>query len=301
MNLILKRHPVWLGSLPNPNASTSLLLSGGDGQHVPFPAPLLLAVSPLVRSILADLLPPAFSPCSFSLPDVTEEVLHVILDLLTTGAAGGDHVDRIEEVRQGLEMLGAEVSLVSCHVESIEVGQALDRSFVMVENYSEGQSEEDIKMEVIVELENKISAGDEVVKSKRVRKNGNLKTVRSTRSIHKQEKFPCSLCPQMLSTKRHLARHIKSVHHQIKIPCNICPQKFTQKADLVRHIKAVHELIKFPCNICPQKFTQKANLVTHIKTVHEQIKIPCNQCSKKFSHKVDLVNHIKSVHEKISF
>jgi len=221
MNLILKRHPVWLGSLPNPNASTSLLLSGGDGQHVPFPAPLLLAVSPLVRSILADLLPPAFSPCSFSLPDVTEEVLHVILDLLTTGAAGGDHVDRIEEVRQGLEMLGAEVPLVSCHVESIEVGQALDRSIITVGNYREGPSEEDIKMEVIVELENKISAGDEVeVKSKRVGKNQNQKTVRSTRSIHKQEKFPCSLCPQMLSTKRYLVRHIKCAHEQIKIPCN---------------------------------------------------------------------------------
>jgi len=278
MNLILKRYPVWLGSLPNPNASTSLLLSGGDGQHVPFPAPLLLAVSPLVRSILADLLPPAFTPC-FSLPDVTEEVLHVILDILATGAAGGDHVDRIEEVRQGLEMLGAEVSLVSCHVESIEVGQALDRSIITVGNYREGPSEEDIKMDVIVELENKISAGDEVevVKSKRVRKNQNQKTVRSTRSIHKQEKFLCSLCPQMLSTKRYLVRHIKSVHDQIKIPCNICPQKFTQKADLVRHIKAVHELIKFPCNICPQKFTQKANLVTHIKTLHKQIKIPCNQ------------------------
>ena len=123
MNLILKRDPVWLGCLPSPNASPTLLLLGGDSQQVAVPAPLLLAVSPLVRSILAHLLPPAYSPCILSIPTVTEEVLHVMVDILATGAAGGEHMDKIEDVGTVFEMLGVDISLVSCHLGSIQLAK----------------------------------------------------------------------------------------------------------------------------------------------------------------------------------
>jgi len=249
----------------------------------------------------------------------------VMLDILATGAAG-DHMDKMQDVRQGFRMLGVEVSLVSCHLASIE---ALNKSS-KVENYSEEPEEKNMELEITVQLENKNSADVEgkVVKSKRLRKNLYQKTAKSIKLINIQDKFTCNLCPQRFTKKAdlvrhiksghdqnkipcnicqqkftrkdHLVRHIKAVHDQIKFPCNICPHKFTQKWDLVTHIKAVHDQIKIPCNICPKKFTQKANLVTHIKTVHDQIKIPCNQCSKKFAQKGALVKHIKSVHEKIS-
>ena len=62
MNYVLKRDPAWLGSLPTHDFGTDLLLLGGDGHQVAVPAALLLAVSPLVRSIFGNLLPPAYSP-----------------------------------------------------------------------------------------------------------------------------------------------------------------------------------------------------------------------------------------------
>ena len=167
MNLILRRDPVWLGSLSLCTSPTVLLLAG-DGQQVAVPAPLLLAVSPLVRSILTDLLPPAYSPCLLSLPDVTEDVLHAMVDILSTGTTGGKHM---EDVRRVLEMLCVEVSLVSCHLESIQVGQALDRN--IKEEHSDGSDEENITVEVIVKSENNNSAEVEVEveKPKRLRKN----------------------------------------------------------------------------------------------------------------------------------
>ena len=90
MNLILKRDPVRLQCLPAPDASAALiLLLGGDGQQVAVPAPLLLAASPLVKSILTGHLPPAYSPCCLSLPATTVDVLQVFGDIIATGAAAG--------------------------------------------------------------------------------------------------------------------------------------------------------------------------------------------------------------------
>jgi hypothetical protein len=52
MNFILKRDYVWLGSFLSLNACPTLLILGGDGQQVAVPDTLLLAASPLLRSIL---------------------------------------------------------------------------------------------------------------------------------------------------------------------------------------------------------------------------------------------------------
>ena len=126
MNLILKHDPVWLGLLRKPDDSPTLILIGDDGHQVAVPAPLLLAVSPLMRSILTDLLPPDYCPCFVSLP-ATEEVLQVVRDILTTGTVVVDHVNEIEEVRQVLGMLGVEALIVSYQLESIQVGQVFER------------------------------------------------------------------------------------------------------------------------------------------------------------------------------
>jgi len=220
MNLILKRDPVWLESLPSPNASPTLLLLGGDGQQVAVPAPLVLAASPLVRSILTDLPPPAYSPCLLSIPGVTEEVLHVVVAILATGAAGGEHRDKIENVRQVFEMLGIEVSvsLVNCPVDSGQAGWPLDRS-VKVENV-EGSDisldEKNIKVEAILKTEEDITA------------------------VEKQVEFSCNPCPQKLPQKNN-ARHIKSVLDQVKFSCNLCLKQFSQENNLGLHFKSVHE------------------------------------------------------------
>jgi len=158
MTIILKQDagPVWLGSLPSPPASPTLLLLGGNGQQVAVPAPLILAVSPLVRSIFIDLLPPAFAPCILSLPDVTSKVLHVVVDILDTGELVGEHEDDIEEVRKVFKMLGVEASLVSYHLDSIQV--VVDQVLDTVENASDGKDfslNEGNMFEIFVKIENK--------------------------------------------------------------------------------------------------------------------------------------------------
>jgi len=286
MNLILKNDPVWIGSLKSLSSSHTLLLLGGDGLQVEVPAPLLLAVSPLVRRILTDLLPPAYSQYCLSLPDATEEVLKVMADVLVTGSTGGEHVDKMEDVRQVFEILEVEVSLVSCHLESI----ALDRS-IKVENSSGGPYEENIKKEVNVESEDKNRA-DFIVEVEQSKRLGGKSY------SNKVIKFACNICSKQHTSKPHLMRHIKSFHNIIRFPCHLCPQKFGQKCTLVSHIRSVHDKIKFPCNLCPQKFTEKSKLVRHIRAVHDKTKFPCNLCPKQYTQKDSLVRHIGIVHTK---
>merc|ERR1719318_1433955 len=76
-----------------------------------------------------------------------------MVDILATGATGGKHMDKMEDVRKGFEILCVEVSLVSCHLESIQDGQALDRN--IKEEHSDGSDEENIKIEVVVKSEDK--------------------------------------------------------------------------------------------------------------------------------------------------
>ena len=134
MKYVLRRDAVWLESLHTADHAVTLLLLGGDGHQVAVPAPLLLAASPLVRNILTDHLPPAYSQCFLSLPSATEDVLEVVRDILATGVAAGAHKDRIDEVRQVFDMLGVNAPLVSCHSESINVGQVLGEE---VEEFTE--------------------------------------------------------------------------------------------------------------------------------------------------------------------
>ena len=318
MNLILKHDPVWLGSLPSPDASTSLVLLGVDGHQVAVPAPLLLAVSPLVRNILSDLLPPAYCPCFLSIP-ATGEVLQVVMDILTTGTVAGDHVD---EVRQVLGMLGVEALIVSYQLESIQVGQVLQRDFkeeLSTEGPDIGLENKKIKMEVIVKLVNEESTNIETEKESKtfkhslkpknftLNKNTNSCTLCSkkfaSRSLLKSHiefvhcmEISCSFCPQKFTLTQTLRRHIKSKHGKSENSCRLCSKKFTQKGNLEMHIKSVHDQIKFQCNLCPQKFTRKGNLATHIKSVHDQIKIQCNLCPKKFTLKQSIARHVKKIH-----
>ena len=85
MSLVLKRHPVWIEFLPQSDSSleSTVLLLGDDGCQVLVPGALLLAASPLVRSICAGHgIPPALSPVALSVPTVPGEVLEDVGKLM---------------------------------------------------------------------------------------------------------------------------------------------------------------------------------------------------------------------------
>jgi len=157
MRINLQHKCAWLESLPTCNAKPNILLLSGDGQQVPVPAPLLLAASPLVRSILTGLLPPAYSLCIISLPGATGDMLLVFADILTKGIVAADNSD-IDELKQIMRMLGIEASLVSHWSEEVdtthmcEVGEGEESTQELsVTNLHE----ENVKYEIFVKLDEK--------------------------------------------------------------------------------------------------------------------------------------------------
>jgi len=158
MRINLQHKCAWLESLPTCNAKPNILLLSGDGQQVPVPAPLLLAASPLVRSILTGLLPPAYSQCIISLPSATGDMLLVFADILTKGIVAADNSDIVGELKQIMRMLGIEASLVSPWSEEVdtthmcEVGEGEEST----QELSATNLHEDIvQYEIIVKLEEK--------------------------------------------------------------------------------------------------------------------------------------------------
>ena len=74
---------------------------------------VLLAASPLLRSILSEHVPPpACSPLHLSIPAATQEVLLVVRDILIMGTVAGVGPAEVMEVKQVLKMLMIEASLV---------------------------------------------------------------------------------------------------------------------------------------------------------------------------------------------
>jgi len=302
--LTLKRDPVWLDCLPTSDVSATLLLIGGDGQQVAVPVPLLLAVSPVVRRLLTDHLPPAYSPCCLSLPATTGDVLQVFRDILATGAAVGAPADMIVEVRHVFNMLGVEASIVSCHLESIPVGIVLDRD-IKKESLDEENTYQ-TQLEITVKIEPKEeSESFEIAQPFRApnsdsdkpstcqpNSSGSLKKI-----VSDIISIPCNLCTSMFSSKHMLKMHIDCIHNGKHFLCNICQKRFIQKAHLSRHVKSVHEKIEIPCTLCPKKFRVRDSLLMHIKAVHDKILV-CNFCTQKFTLKRNMKNHVKHVHSK---
>ena len=276
MNLILKRDPVWLECLPTPDVSATLLILGGDGQQVAVPVPLLLAVSPVVRSILTEHLPPAYSPCCLSLPATTGDVLQVFGNILATGAAVGAHKDKIEEVRQVFEMLGVEALIVSCHLQSIQLGLVLDRD-IKKDSSTEisgiGLDEENIcqlDINVKIELKEKVGVKVESEELKSFEFGQPFKASKSNSDKPPTSKPKSKESLKKFTLKQNLEKHVKCFHDKIEIPCKLCPQKFTRRDSLLKHVRLIHDKIRIPCNLCTQKFTQKSSLKVNMDSVHKR-------------------------------
>ena len=104
MSLILKidGDPVWLPPQSRSYSGTVILLQGDDDKHglpVDVPADLLLAVSPLLRSILsAGHLPPAYHQPAISLTLVTCQVLQIVKELFSSEIVSIDKNTKVTEI-----------------------------------------------------------------------------------------------------------------------------------------------------------------------------------------------------------
>jgi len=99
MSFVLSSSPAWLES-PLANPGSVIVLMNGDGYQARVPAVILLSYSHFVRNLLADHLPPTYSPPAISLPAVSRKTLQLV-ELLCSGGelfVGGDSKDKVEDV-----------------------------------------------------------------------------------------------------------------------------------------------------------------------------------------------------------
>ena len=120
MFLALKRNPVWLDSLSRCSLNeTPARLVGEDGCQVSVPAAILLAASPLVRSISSTGLHPVVCPIALSVPTtVSGDVLGAAVEIMTKGSAKLN-VDNIVNIKEVFRLLEIESVLNSNKFEMI--------------------------------------------------------------------------------------------------------------------------------------------------------------------------------------
>jgi len=318
MNCILKHDLKWLVSLPqNADRSATVLLIGGNGHQVAVPASILLATSTLVRNILTDLLPPAYSQCCFSIPAATGDSLQLVAEILTTGAVANNHEESIEIIKQVLGMLGVEALLDVCSLENKKAGSHLGGIVEVLDNsvLAEGR-DADIKVEVTVTLEEKDSSGLGDHKEKTFNlddsqcfKSAQVSDNRSSQGVQKGVLMP----------------HIASKYNKIKIPCklykkrmpcNPCPLKCAHKSDIERRIDSAHKKVElsvvaskmyerkdvdgkrlcWQCTECDYASKKKDHVLKHVEQIHSGLNFQCDLCQAIFHRRDVLRDHVKKMH-----
>ena len=119
MNYLFKSdNPAWLDHHLGTVCGTVTLVSE-DGQQVSVPTAILLATSPLVRSILSDIHPADYGSLVMVLA-VCEDVLRVVGEILSEGEVNVNDNRVKGEVQLFFKMIGVELFLSCNKVEVIK-------------------------------------------------------------------------------------------------------------------------------------------------------------------------------------
>ena len=162
MSFILKRDPVWLASLPLRcvNEAFALLISD-NGCQVPISASVLLAASPLVRSISSGL-PPALCPIVLSVPTESRDILEAVVEIMTKGSWSSMlNFEKVAEIKEVFCLLEVELVLNSFDSDSIKVGvKDDDKNVIRDVDVVEVKNEYDIEIEIEIKKENNMKEMD---------------------------------------------------------------------------------------------------------------------------------------------
>jgi len=99
----------------------------------------------------------------------------------------------------------------------------------------------------------------------------------------KPDRFHCDQCEKSYLVKAELKKHINISHEGQRFPCTVCSDILSSSQALKRHIKNVHELkVKnFKCQFCEKSFKDKQTLQKHEKIHDESTKSdPCPNAAK---------------------
>jgi len=293
MSLFLKKDgdPAWLPPKAHYYSGTVILLQGDDGdvpgQPVDVPADLLLAVSPLVRSILsAGHLPPAYHQPVIILPSVSCQVLQTVRELFVSGMVSADTRTKVRDIQSVFKMLGIGVELI-CDEQPREVK-------VEVENRVYSDPACGVKYEFIKQIKNEKNEYFEDVNFEdacsrfwdqhQIKSSAIVKAEpdsyivltdnprRPTISIPTPVTSPTSASPG--------SEALPVANNQAKFRCNFCKKKFVKAKELSKHASEQHNNKKpFHCFSCRFSARKYSEILEHRRLNHID-QFVCEPCGK---------------------
>jgi len=333
MSLTLKRDPEWMGTLQQADVDQALaLLIGENGCQVSVPVAILVAASPLLRSISAVLLPPAISPVALSVPGVAGDVLSIVVEMMTKGTSYDLNSEQIQKVYEVFEVLGFAAVLNSYNLECCdikievkyekaidafengEVGVTSTKDSKLEEKSSVSVIEKDIKVELNSKCDQcdyKVSIKSTLIRHKRTHtgkkpyecdqcdfKSEHSSKLQKHKRIHTSEKpFACDQCKYKGNDIYRLRRHLKIHTGEKPFACNQCEYRANQYSSLIRHRK-IHTCEEpYDCDQCDYKCSVSTRFLRHMKVKHKVEKpFKCDLCDYKAKKWRELIDH-KRIHE----
>jgi len=289
MSLVLKRHPVWIEFLPQSDSSpeSTVLLLGDDGCQVLVHGALLLAASPLVRSICAGHgIPPALSPIVLSLPAVPGDVLQAVGEMLKTGLSAALSYENMEKTEEVFKLLGVEAVLTCDNFRDGTNGEK-DQQVKKMSQINKGKNECVIEIEVEI---GKREEGRDLIVDTNLSGQGGPSELKKHTAKHV---FKCAKCEYKTKTIDKLEKHRK-VHERIK-KCDECEFRTTRGRTLVAHKRTHIGDRPFECDQCDYKAKTNYHIISH-KLIHtDERHFECDLCDYKSRGKSALVLH-KRIH-----
>jgi len=247
MSLILKldRDPAWL--LPQGSYSGPVIVLQGDdadvpGQPVDVPADLLLAVSPLLQSILsAGHLPPAYHQPAISLPSVSCQVLQSVKVLFVSGVLSVDKSTKVTEVQSVFKMLGVDVELTCDQLNVVKMeNEKIEEYFEYI------KTEEEFSK---VKIHRGVKSLDIVVKSEP----DSIVELNDSSKIPSTSSSPLSFPSYPFP----LSKVLQDPNHLSKNSCSTYNKKFTNENELIKHAVEQHNIDHGPRGSHPSQRKKK--------------------------------------------
>ena len=295
MSCVLKRDPDWLDLSLSTGCGVFSLISE-DGHQVSVPMAILLAASPLLRSLVSDLHPTAHGPLVLSFA-ISRDVLFLLGDILTTGVATLKGGVSKEEVQEVFKMMGVDAFLDSCVISEVE-NSGIGGIDVNVK----------IKLEILVKLENvdeitttdyKLNENKSWMVCKNIEdivKDFMPSSVVRNRNALREKHFQCEHCDYSTATKVNLKLHT-SKHVGVPFYCDYCEYSTGFARKFAIHTSKHRRDKQFKCEYCDYNAAQNSQLVTHKRIHTGERPYKCDYCDYRAKSQYNLNSHNKFKHK----
>jgi len=312
MSCVLKRDPAWLKSLPINSTLDALADLMGESGHVSVPATLLLAASPLLRSMMTDILHPGYSPLVILLPGVEGDVLQVLLELLLKGTSEINE-DMQMKIRQLFDILniGDSCSLQTEFIKNMEYYEDDDLEYdhqdskVKLEIQVKVEQDEECQGIVIMnslEIQVKVEQDEEC---QDINMNSEIGREGTTVNMTKEERISDIVLKGLGEDKQPPARHSDSLLNlddwesragQSKEKEVIDSQKMMRQRKTNLHKEKVKV---FNCQECEYQCHFKSGIEKHMRKHTGEKPFKCCLCEYKTGENSNLLRHTMRHHEKV--